>query len=58
MGRGFNHVQMERIFNLQWEPSFPFCQWVPAVYTSALHPGEAMRFEAGTSTVETLYLGM
>jgi hypothetical protein len=59
MGRGFNCVQMERVFSLQWEPSFPLCQWVPAsVYASGLHPGKVMRLETGASTVEPLYPGM
>lgn len=57
-GRGFNHVQMERVFSLQREPSFPLCPLVPAVYTSGLYPGEAVRFETGISIVEPLYPGM
>lgn len=54
MGRrgGFGRVQMEGVFSLQWDPSFSFCQWVPATYTSGLHPGEAVKLAAGPPIVE------
>lgn len=55
---GFNCVPMDRVFSLQWESSFPFCQWVTAVYSSGLHLGEAVRFETEISVVEALDPGM
>lgn len=52
---GISLVQMEGVFSLQWDPSFPFCQWVPAIYMSGLHPGEAVKFGTGAPVTEPLY---